>query len=205
MDTDLSAGRFPILTFTLIGALWLFANNALISVQQNLAGGPHHHLAAILTQTWNLIGPGLWLLIIALCFLLTSGHMKPTWTIGRWPLAVATLYLFHVPLMFAPLTILGRWSFALFLFLASAGTVCAMWLLMRHFHVAAFFILAEPLVRTISWLHMHHGTRSVVMKLFAMVEFLLIGWWFRDTVASQMAETTLEPTSPTISGADSRF
>jgi len=200
MASGIRCGRFPILTFSLIGVVWLFANDALILTQQNLARGPHRHLATLLTQTWNLIGPGLWLLIVALCFLLTSENARPVWTRGRWSLAIAILYVFHIPLMLlVPPTILGRWGYAVFLFLGSIGVVCAMWLLMRRFHVAAFFILAEPLVRTISWIHLHHATRSVAMKLFAIVGFSLIGWWFRDTAVSHTSEHRAQVHQPAVS------
>jgi hypothetical protein len=192
-----STRQFPILTFSLVGVLSLFASNVLILSQQSLARGPHRHLAAILAYVWNLIGPRIWLLIIAFCFLLTTGNARPVWTRGHWPLAIVILYVFQIPLMLlVPPTILGRWGFAVFLFLGSVGVVCAMSLLMRRFHIAAFFILAEPLVRTICWAHLHDGTRSVAMKLLAIVGFSLIGWWFRDTGVIQTVETTAVPAQP---------
>lgn len=194
METSISPRRFPILTFTLVGVFSLFASNALILSQQSLARGPHRHLGAVLAYVWNLIGPGIWLLIIAFCFLLTTGNSKPVWTRGYWSQAIAVLYVFHIPLiLLMPPTILGRWGFAVFLFLGSVGEVCAMSLLMRRFHIAAVFILAEPLVRTICWVHLHDGIRSVAMKLLAIVEFSLIGWWFRDTAVSHTVDTTALP------------
>ena len=112
--------------------------------------------------------------------------------VGHWRLRF--LFVFHIPLMLlVPPTILGRWGFAVFLFLGSVGAVSAMWLLMGSFHVAAFLILATPLVQTISWAHLRDGTRSVAMKLFAILGFALIGWWFRDTVVSHTLQTTAVP------------
>jgi len=173
--------RFPILTFTVVGLLLLLTSDAVVRGLMKQARGPHKHVAGILAEVWNWTGPALWLLAIALCFWLISGSAAPTWTKGNWPLAGAVLYLFHLPLMlFLPLAIFGRWGFAFYLFLATVGAVLTLRLLLGSFHIAAFFLLAEPVVRSILWGHLHHAMRSVVLTLLSVIGFPLIGWWFRD-------------------------
>jgi hypothetical protein len=190
----MSPSRFPILTFALVGLLLVFANDALTWGWMNLSRGPHRHVAGILAEVVNWIGPGLWLLAIALCLLLTTGSARPPWTQGHWPLAVGFFYLFHIPLMlFVPPAILGRWGFAVYLFLGSVGAVCAIWLLIGSFHVASFFLLAEPVVRSVFWGHLHHATRSMGMTLFSVASWALIGWWFRDRAARHGSQTTTVP------------
>lgn len=194
----MSPSRFPILTFALVGLLLVIANDALIWGWMSLARGPHRHVAGILTEVVNWIGPGVWLLVIALCLLLTTGSARPAWTRGHWPSAVAVFYLFHIPLMlpFTPSAIFGRWGFVVYLFLGSVGAVGAIWLLMGSFHVAALLLLAEPVVRHISGEHLHHAARSLTLDLFAVIAWALIGWWVRDTIASHRSATATVPPLP---------
>jgi len=198
----LGPSRFPILTFALLGLLLIFANDALIWGQQNLARGAHRQVAVILTEVLNLAGPGLWLLAVALGLWLTTGRARPAWTRGRWLQAGAVLYLFHIPLMlFAPHAIFGRWGFTVYLFIGSVGAVCALRLLSGSLHFAAFFLLAGPVVRNASWGRLHHAARSLMMTLFAVAGWALIGWWFRDAAASLRPTTTSAPQSPGTSAS----
>ena len=184
--------RFPILTFALLGLLLVLANDALIWELESLARGPQRHVAGILANVLNLAGPGLWLLAVALGLLLTTGCATPAWTRGRWPQAGVAIYLFHLPLMlFVPPAIFGRWGFAVYLFIGSVGAVWALRLLSGSLHFAAFFLLAEPVVRSVCWGHVHNATRSVTMTLFAVAGFALIGWWLRDAAASRQRTVVL--------------
>jgi len=177
--------RYPILIFTLVGALLVFVNDTLTRGVMNLALGPNRDVAGILANVLNWIGPGIWLLALALCFLLTIGSVTPPWTRGRWRFAIVVFYLFHLPLVaFLPPAIFGRWGYAVYLFLGAVGAVCATWLLLGSFHLAAVFLLAEPVVRSVLWGHLHYAARIVAMTLFAVVGFPLIGWWLRDAAAS---------------------
>ena len=177
--------RYPILIFTLVGALLVFVNDTLTRGVMNLALGPNRYVAGILANVLNWIGPGIWLLALALCFLLTLGSVTPRWTRGRWRFAIVVFYLFHLPLMaFLPPAIFGRWGYAVYLFLGAVGAVSATWLLLGRFHLAAVFLLAEPVVRSVLWGHLHHASRIAAMTLFAVVGFPLIGWWLRDAAAS---------------------
>ena len=188
--------RYPILIFTLVGALLVFLNDALTRGVMKLALGPHRHVAGILAIVLNWIGPGLWLLALALCLLLTIGSATPPWTRGRWPFAIVVFYLFHLPLIaFLPPAIFGRWGYAVYFFLGAVGVVCAIWLLLGSLHLAAVFLLAEPVVRSVLWGHLHHATRIVAMTLFALVGFPLIGWWLRDAAASHSPIPTPPPQS----------
>ena len=185
----MSPSRYPILIFTLVGALLVLANDTLSRGLMNLALGPHRHIAGILVYVLNWIGPGIWLLAIALCLFLTIGSATPPWTRGRWPFAIVLLYLFHLPLIaFPPLAIFGRWGYAMYLFVGAVGAVCATWVLLGDFHLAAVFLLAEPVVRSVLWGHLHHAARIVTMTFFALVGFPLIGWWLRDTAASHTGQ-----------------
>ena len=84
-----------------------------------------------------------------------------TWELAR---AIAVLYFSHIPLMaFPPPPIFGRWGFVVYLFIGSVGVVSAIWLLTKSFHIAAFFLLAEPAMRNVSWGQVHHATRSITM------------------------------------------
>ncbi len=180
--------RYPILTFTLVGAILIFANDALIRTLMNMTRSPHAHRAMLLAEAISWLGPGIWLVMVAFCLLLTTGAVTPPWNRGRWIFAIGALYLFHLPLvlfhipliLFPPLAILGRWGFTAYLFLGSMGVVCALWLLMGRLHVAAVLLLLAPIVRDVSWKYMPHGTRSAEMTLFAIFCFPLIGWWVRD-------------------------
>lgn len=185
--------RFPILTFTLVGVLLHFISDGVVWALMRQSRGPHRDFTGILAEAWNWTGPGLFLLAIALCFLLTSGQATPAWTKRTWPRAAAVFYLFHIPLIMLPLppdALFGRWSFTVYLFLGSVGTVCAMRALLGSFHVAALFLLAEPVVRSVLWGHLH-GTRSMVMAVFAVLGFPLIGWWYRDARANHTPRPTL--------------
>jgi len=189
--------RFPILTFALLGLLLAFANDATIWGQQNLARGPHRHVAGILTEVLNLVGPGMWLVAVALGLLLTTGRARPAWTGGRWLPAGAVVYFFHIPLMLSTYpAIFGRWSHTVFLFIGSVGIVCALRLLSGSFHFASVFLLAQPVVRNVTWGYVHHATRTVTMTLFALAGWALIGWWFRDAAASHRPPTVTAPQLP---------
>lgn len=180
----IAPSRFPILTFTAVGFLLVLTSDAVVRGLMSQARGPHQHAVGISVEVWNWIGPGLWLLAIAVCFFLITGSAAPTWTKGNWPLAGLVFYLFNIPLiLLPPAAIFGRWGFAVYLFLGSVGAVCTMRLLLGSFHLAAFFLLAEPVVRTILWGHLHHTTRPVVLTLLGLIGFPLIGWWFRDAAA----------------------
>jgi hypothetical protein len=182
MEVAMSPSRFPILTFTLIGLLFVLANEALIRALMSLAARSHQNVASILAEVVNWIEPGLWLLVISLCLLLTNGTAR---TPGSWPQAIAVLYFSHIPLMaFPPPPIFGRWGFVVYLFIGSVGVVCAIWLLTKSFHIAAFFLLAEPAMRNVSWGQVHHGTRSITMVVFSLIGWALIGWWFQETVVA---------------------
>lgn len=182
----MTPSRFPIITFGLVGLFLVLTNRALIRGLTSLAAGPHRHFAGILAEAFDLVGPGLWLLAVAFGLLLTTGSATPVWTRGHWSLATAVLYLFHIPLILplTPTAVFGRWGFTVYLFLGSVGTVGALRLLNGRFHFAAFFLLAEPIVRNISWMHLHHAARSLVMALFSVIAWALIGWWFRDAASS---------------------
>ena len=183
--------RYPILIFTLVGVLLVFAGDAVSRGLMNLALGPHRHVAGILAYALNWTGPGIWLLAIALCLWLTMGSATPPWRRGRWPFAIVVLYLFHLPLMaLLPPAIFGRWGYTVYLFLGAVGVVWAMALLLGSLHFAAFFLLAEPVVRSIVWGHLHSAARTVAMTLFAIVGFPLIGWWLRDAAASHRPNPT---------------
>jgi hypothetical protein len=181
----------------LLGLLLVFANDAMIWGLENLARGPHRHVAGILVNVLNLAGPGLWLLAVALGLLLTTGRARPAWTQGRWLLAGAVVYFFHIPLMLFMLpTIFGRWGHTMYLVIGSVGAVCALRLLCGSLHLAAFFLLAEPVVRNVTWGHVHHATRSLTMTGFAVVGFALVGWWLRDAGASPRPPTATVPQLP---------
>jgi len=94
-----SSSRRPILIFTLVEVLLVLVDNTLSRGLMNLAHGPHQHLSGILATVLNWLGPGMWLLAIALCLLLTIGSATPPWTRVRWSFATAVLYLFHLPLV----------------------------------------------------------------------------------------------------------
>ncbi len=180
----MSPSRYPILTFTLVGAILAFTNNALIRGLTNMAQTVHGRHAMVLALAVSWLGPGIWLAVIAFCLLLTTGGVTPPWARGRWLYAAGAFYLFHIPLIALPVpTIFGRWGLTAYLFLGSVGIVCAIWLLMGRFHIAGLLLLAEPIVRTVSWRFFPHGTRSAAMTIFAIVEFPLIGWWVRDLAA----------------------
>lgn len=77
----------------------------------------------------------------------------------------------------------------MYLFLATVGAVGALRVLSRRFHLAAFFLLAEPVMRNVTWMHVHQVARSVTMTIFSVAGCALIGWWFRDAAASHSAVT----------------
>ena len=181
----MSPSRYPILIFTLVGVLLVFAQDTLSRGLMNLALGPHRRVAGILANVLNWIGPGIWLLAIALCLLLTIGSATPPWTRGRWPSAIVVFYLFHLPLLaFPPLAIFGRWGYTVYFFLGAVGVVCAIRQLLGSFHLAAVFLLAEPVARSVLWGRLHGSARILAMTFFAVVGFPLLGWWLRDTAAS---------------------
>jgi hypothetical protein len=185
MEETVRTPRYPILIFTLVGGLLVFANDILSRGVMNPALCPNRYVAGILANVLNWIGPGIWLLALALCFLLTMGTSTPPWTRGRWPSAIVVFYLFHLPLMaLPPPAIFGRWGYAVYLFVGAVGAVWATWLLLGGLHLAAIFLLAEPVVRSVLWGHLHYAARTVAMTLFAVVGFPLIGWWLRDAAAS---------------------
>ena len=200
-SSRVNPSRFPIFIFALIGLLFVLTSDVLLRGLMDLAHGPHRRVAGILAQVWNWSGPGLWVLVLALCLFLTTGSARPIWTRGNWPLAVAVLYLFHTPLMaFAPPLVFGRWGFTVYLILGSVGAVFAIWLLTKSFHVAAFFLLAEPVVRNVSWGYVHHAARSVMMALFSVIGWALIGWWFGDADTSHRSQSTTVPPLATTPG-----
>ncbi len=197
----MNPSRYPILTFTLVGAILVFTNDALLRGLTNMARSVHGHSAVTLALLISWLGPGLWLVVIAFCLLLTTGGVTPPWMPGRWLYAIGAFYLFHIPMIaLPPLRIFGRWGVAVYLFLGAVGIVCAIWLLMGNFHVAGLLLLAEPIVRTLSWRYFPRGTRSAAMMIFAIVGFPLIGWWVRDTAARHKPQTApvLSSPEPTI-------
>ncbi len=198
----MNPSRYPILTFTLVGAILVFTNNALIRGLMNVTRGVHGHRAMVLAEAIGWLGPAIWLVVIAFCLLLTTGVVTPPWNRGRWLYAIGAFYLFHIPLiLLPPLAIFGRWDFTVYLFLSSVGVVCAIWLLMGSFHVAGVLLLLEPLVRDVSWKYFPRGTRSAAMLLFAIVGFPLIGWWMRDVAARHKRPPATATSSPGVTVA----
>ena len=197
--------QFPILTFVLVGLLLVVTNNALNRLLMNLYRWRPYQ-AGILVYALPVIGPALWLLVIALGLLLTTGSARPEWTRGQWQWAAAVLYVFHIPLIlpFAPLSIFGRWGYSVSLFLAAVGTVWALRRLTGIFHIAALFLLVEPVMRALSRGYLHHAVRLLVMTLFSMAYWALIGWWFRDAAASHSPRTTTLPGSPKMPAMSDR-
>jgi hypothetical protein len=180
----MNPSRYPILTFTLVGAILAFTNDALIRGLMTMAQSVHGRRAMVLAEVVSWLGPGIWLAVIAFCLVLTTGSVTPPWARGRWLIAAGAFYLFHIPLIaFPPLAIFGRWGISVYLFLGTVGIVCAIWLLMGRFHVAGLLILAEPIVSIASRGYLPRGMRSAAMTIFAIVGFPLIGWWVRDTAA----------------------
>ncbi len=202
----MNPSRYPILTLTLVGAILIFADDALIRRLMNMNRSVHNHLAMVLAGAIGWLGPAIWLVAIAFCLLLTTGAVSPPWNRGRWLLAIGALYLFHLPLilfhipliLFPPLAIFGRWGFTAYLFIGSVGVVCAIWLLMGRVHIAGALLLLVPIMRDVSWKYIPRGTRSAEMTLFAIVCFPLIGWWVGDAATRHKRQPAAATTSQEV-------
>lgn len=196
MATPTVSLRFPIFTFSCVGLFLFILNYWLIAgVMSRATTQP---LPVFVVVLLNLIGPGLWLLALALGIFLSAGSIRPPWLQNRWLLAIAAFFILHVPINFLPRpTLFGRWGFIVYAFLGALGIVAALGLLTGRFHIAALLILVEAIASPLTRARFPAPARVPVTALFSVISFALIGWWFRDAAATTGSKSSTQgaPTS----------
>lgn len=183
--------RYFIPIFAMLGVILVFVKGLIsyLLVPYERSGGvlrPAVPIALGRIYAASLIGPALFLAVIAVGLWLALGTSAPHWTRRRWPLAIGIYYLLHLPVAILPATwpwtysLFGRWTFLIYFGLSYVGLACAVWILSRRAHLALPLIVLLPVVSLYFLRHWHFLPGFGFSSLATVIVMALIGWWLRD-------------------------